>query len=377
MSRRKATTPRSETDRKPVIQPSPSRTGWWWPVRIAGAWIAMGGALKTFTGLPSDLPVPILSLDLDPLLVLTVAAAVELLVGTVAIVAPRLGWLPVTALLGLFITILAGHWWQGGGSCGCFGTAVAFPAWLMLAIDAVLLGGTLATIRRQRCLSSSASSTASNAASGSASTGPAGGRLPRFARRCLSNLDVPAKIALGLGLALALAAALLTDRRLASLRPAEAIFAVPAPDLAGATVPKAWSMPTTIPEQVLLRPSQWTGKPLAETEFGRWVDVSAFPAKARMIVYYESCNHCADHLRELAAAQDAGTDGGETFVLAQLPTPKGYTGRLHVDRVPRAAAHVSLPDVVKAYVITPPWDVFLENGRVVRAERVKWSGEKG
>ena len=321
----------------------------------------MGGALKTFTGLPSDLPVPILSLDLDPLLVLTVAAAVELLVGTAAIVAPRLGWLPVSALLSLFIAILAGHWWQGGGSCGCFGTSVALPAWLMLTIDAVLLGGTLATARRQSCLSNSESESG----------------LTRFAGSCLSKLDAPAKIALGLGLTLGLAAALLTDRRLVSLRPAETIAAVPAPDLAGTTAPKAWSMPATIPEQVLLRPSQWVGKPLAETEFGRWVDVSAFPAKARMIVYYESCNHCADHLRDLAAAQDAGTDGGENLVLAQLPTPKGYTGRLHVDRVPKAAAHVVLPDVVQAYVITPPWDVFLENGRVVRAERVKWSGEKG
>ena len=104
---------------------------------------------------------------------------------------------------------------------------------------------------------------------------------------------------------------------------------------------------------------------------------SALPAKGRMILYYESCSHCADHLRELAAGQDSAQDGGETFILAQLPTPKGYTGRLHVDRVPKAAAHLLLPDAVKAYVITPPWDVFLENGRVARAVRVKRDGEKG
>jgi hypothetical protein len=314
---------------------------------MAGAWIALGGILKTASGLPSDLPVPILALDLDPLLVLTLAAAVELLVGTLAIVAPRLGWLPTAGLLGLFIAILAGHWWQGGESCGCFGTAVALPPWVMLAVDALLLGGTLAAVRSQRCLSKT---------TGLSKTG-------------LSTLDAPAKLALGLGLALAVTAAFLTDRRLAALRPVET--------LAGATPARAWSMPAALPEQVILRPSQWIGRPLADTEFGRWVDVSGFPADGRMILYYESCNHCADHLRELAAAQAADPADATNYLLAQMPTPKGYTGRLHVDRVPKAAAHVVLPELAKGYVITPPWDVFLAGGRVVRAERVKRSGEGG
>jgi hypothetical protein len=336
-------------------------------VRVAGGWIALGGILKTVSGLPSDLPVPILALDLDPLLVLTVAAGVELLVGTLGLIAPRLGWIPVSGLLGLFIAILAGHWWQGGGSCGCFGTAVALPAWVMLAIDAVLLGGTLAAARRGKCLSRT----------GQAKTGPARTGLSNInvSNINVPDLDTPAKLALGLGLALAVAAAALTDRRLASLRPIEAVAAVPAPDLAGATAAKAWSLPSVLPEQVILRPSQWIGRSLADTEFGRWVDVTGFPPEGRMILYYESCNHCADHLRELAAAQAADPGDATNYLLAQMPTPKGYTGRLHVDRVPKAAAHVVLPELAKGYVITPPWEVFLAGGRVTRAERVKRSGE--
>lgn len=348
MPKRKATPPTPEAPRN--LQPAaPGRSGGhWWPVRVAGGWIALGGALKALSGLPSDLPTPILALDLDPITVLTVAAPVELLVGTVALLAPRLGWIPASGLLGLFLMILAGHWWQGGGDCGCFGTAVALPPWLMMALDAALLVGLALAVRSR----------------------PAGQPHPAF--------GPGTKLALGTGLTLAIAAAFLTDRRLADLRPVESVAAVPMPDLtAAAAPPKAWAMPSEIPEQVLLRPSQWIGKPLAETEFGRWVDASALPAKGRMIIYYESCNHCADHLRELAEAQEAATDGGESYILAQLPTPKGYTGRLHVKRVPNAAAHLLLPDAVKAYVITPPWDVFLEDGRVVRAERVKWGGEKG
>lgn len=348
MPKRKATPARSEPRREPATESPAAPRGGWWPVRIAGAWIAVGGILKAATGLPSDLPAPILALDLDPLLVLTVAAAVELLVGTLAMAAPRVGWIPASGLLGLFVLILAAHWWQGGGDCGCFGTAMALPPWLMIAIDAGLL---VAGVRSGRANRAAAAGTPLGAATRFAAAG---------------------------GLVLAIGAAAATDRRLSALRPVESVAVVPLPDLAGASEPpKPWSMPAEIPEQVLLRPTQWIGKPLAATEFGRWVDVSGFPARARMIVYYDSCNHCADHLRDLAAAQDAAGDRGETFILAQLPTPKGYTGRLHVDRVPRAAAHVILPDAVKAYVITPPWDVFLEDGRVVRAERVKRSGEKG
>jgi hypothetical protein len=134
-------------------------------------------------------------------------------------------------------------------------------------------------------------------------------------------------------------------------------------------------LPSVLPEQVILRPSQWVGRSLADTEFGRWVDVTGFPPDGRMILYYESCNHCADHLRELAAAQAADPGDATNYLLAQMPTPKGYTGRLHVDRVPKAAAHVVLPELAKGYVITPPWEVFLTDGRVTRAERVKRSGE--
>ena len=318
----------------------------WWPVRLAAAWIGLGAVLKTFSGLPGDLPAPVLALDLDPILVVTVAAGVETLVAVVALAAPQIGWWPVAALLALFTSILAGHWWQGGGSCGCFGTALILPAWLMIAIDVGLLAGTIVAAR---------------AARGSMS-GPS------------SRTGV--KVACGLGLVLAIAAAAIADRRLESVRPVESIAAVVPPDLTASAPPRAWSMPTDLPAQVLLRPSQWIGKPLADTEFGRWVDTSGFPADGRMILYYESCNHCADHLRSLADGQEADPAAAPAFILAQIPTPKAYTGRLFVDRVPKAAVHVTLPDAVGAYVITPPWDVFLEGGRVVRAERVKWSGEK-
>ena len=43
-------------------------------------------------------------------------------------------------------------------------------------------------------------------------------------------------------------------------------------------------MPEEILAQVLLRPSQWIGKQLAQTELGRWADISLFSPDATVVV---------------------------------------------------------------------------------------------
>ncbi|NDG62861.1 MAG: hypothetical protein EBY29_05255 [Planctomycetes bacterium] len=82
-------------------------------VRIAGLWVFAGALTKTFFGLPSDLPSPILRLDFDPLKVLVIAVAVETAVGLLAILAPRRGWIPLAALLCVFPAVLALHMRSG------------------------------------------------------------------------------------------------------------------------------------------------------------------------------------------------------------------------------------------------------------------------
>ena len=96
-------------------------------VRIAGLWVFAGALTKTFVGLPGDLPSPILQLDFDPLKVLVIAVAVETAVGLLAILAPRRGWIPMAALLGLFALVLGLHIRSGAESCGCFGGALPVP----------------------------------------------------------------------------------------------------------------------------------------------------------------------------------------------------------------------------------------------------------
>ena len=53
-----------------------------------------------------------------------------------------------------------------------------------------------------------------------------------------------------------------------------------------ATQTPPWKFPTDIPAQVLFRPTQWIGKPLAQTEIGRWTDTLLFPPDATAFIYY-------------------------------------------------------------------------------------------
>ena len=345
-----------------------------WIVRAAGAWVLAGAVAKAFSSTPAELPAPVLALDFDPIAIIVLAAVVETVVAIVALILPRLGAIPMAALLGLFVTILVLHLRSGAESCGCFGGALPIPAWLVLVVDGTLLLGILAT-RAWR------------------------GAMPRAAGR--PGLAGAAALICGLALGW------MADHRLAALRPAEArneggadartasraqpaVAASPhvgsqptTPSVAqsGASsppppaAPAPWRLPETIPDQVLLRPTQWIGRRLAETELGRWTDTSAFPSDATLVIYYLSCNHCADHLRELAEQQAADPASSPRYVLVQLPTPSGYKGRLFVDRVPEGL-RVELPAAVKTWVITPPWDVTLRGGVVAGAERIKWSGEK-
>ena len=313
-------------------------------VRIAGLWVFAGALAKTFVGLPGDLPSPILQLDFDPLKVLVIAVAVETAIGLLAILAPRRGWIPIAALLCMFAAVLALHMRSGAESCGCFGGALLIPPALMLGIDAALLLGVLATALRGR---------------------------PWQPQRAFAFIAIGALVASAI-----LAAS--TQSRLEKFQPKESASASPSNSFSTpiiATPAPPWKFPTDIPAQVLLRPTQWIGKPLAQTELGRWTDTLLFPPDATVIIYYLSCNHCADHLKDLAEKQAADPQHAPKYVLVQLPTPAGYKGRIFVNELP-TGLRVELPAQVKTWVITPPWDITVTGGIVARAERTKWEGEK-
>jgi hypothetical protein len=302
-------------------------------VRVAALWVLAGAASKAATGMPTDLPYFFATHELDPVAVIVLGTLVECAVAVFALVAPRAARIPLAALLALFAGLLVHHVSHTDASCGCFGGA-QIPAPVMLGADLVFLGMVAWTFR----------------------TPPARAGATRMLAGVLAGC-----------VAGGAAAAYANDRLARTVATEPATSAAPA---------EAWSLPTQIPEQVLLRPSTWIGKPLAQTPLGTWVDTAPFPAKARMIFFYRSCNHCAALLKELAEKQAADPASSPTYVLVQLPTPAAYTGRLFVDAVPKHALWVELPSVVKAYVMTPPWIVDIDGGRVVHAERIPWPGEK-
>ncbi len=317
-------------------------------VRLAALWLLAGAASKAVSGMPTDLPWIFQSSDrLDPQIVLTVGVFVEIAVAVLALAAPAVGRIPLAALLALFAAILVHHMASTDASCGCFGGA-NIPAPAMLLADLAFLGLTAWTMRAPM-------------------------QRPTAVRLATTSIAA---------LLLALAAAWFADDRIKRALGGESPVTDGGGDSAApgasaeTSAPPPWSLPTTIPEQVLLRPLQWVGKRLADTPLGTWVDTSPFPPKARLIFFYRSCNHCADLLARLATEQAANPAAAPTYVLVQLPTPPAYKGRLFVDKVPEHARWVELPSVVKAYVMTPPWIVDIADGTVVSAERIPWPGEK-
>jgi len=249
-------------------------------VRLAALWVLAGAASKMFTGTPAELPAPLLALDIDPVAIIVAGVAVEAAIGLIALVTPRVGAIGVIVLLSFFAALLLGHIGEGAETCGCFGGAMKVPASVMLATDVAFL------------------------ALASASALRAGMLKPAAIRAAIGPFAV---IVMLVGLGVGAYAGNFTNTRLeamlATTRPQPA---TPAPD---ATATKssepapapAWKLPDTIPEQVLLRPSQWMNKPLADTPLGTWVDTSKFPKTATLVFFYKSCNHCAALLADLAA----------------------------------------------------------------------------
>ncbi|MBL9119313.1 MAG: hypothetical protein JNL80_05285 [Phycisphaerae bacterium] len=354
-----------------------------WLIRVASLWLLAGALAKAFSGTPSELPAPILDSDLDPFHVIPAAVVVETVVSLVALVVPRRAWIPLAAALLTFAAILVFHLRSGAEHCGCFGGAFPIPAWIMLAIDgslAVLVIASAIALRAWPFARAGSNIAIESSHLDHARSIP--GRQGSFAS--LPVLLCAAGVA-------AVSLGWYTDARLRPIRPVETrTLIVPGPALtdrkeplsfpvstpSGTDAPRPWALPEPLPNEVVLRPILWTNKRLAETELGRFTDTSKFPQTATIVIYYESCNHCAAHLRELAEKQKAaGNSESPTYVLVQLPTPKGDNIKIFVDTVPQGM-HVAMPEAITRWVITPPWDVFVENGIVKRVERIKWPDER-
>ncbi len=111
---------------------------------LASLWVLAGACFKLFLGTPADLPEAVRSLS--PLglgLTYKLAISVELCLGFLGLLRPRIGWVPLVLLFLVFDAVLFLQIAADESNCGCFGSNVSVPPEAMLLIDSSLLAGIL------------------------------------------------------------------------------------------------------------------------------------------------------------------------------------------------------------------------------------------
>jgi hypothetical protein len=234
-------------------------------VYLAATWLLAWALMKLFKGNPMELPGPVRAWSpFDAELTFRVAIAIELSIVSLVVVRPRWGWLPMAGLYAFFVALLVPMVASGAESCGCGGGAIKMPPLLMLSIDGLLLVGLLAT-RPWRVL--------------------AGTGLPLWT--------------LALGLVTSWASPWLVIRS--------------ATDLEGPLTTEAIEKGGI--RYFNLEPAKWKGQAIYDVaELTRWIAVEKLPIEGSIVFWRQGCDHCAQHLRELATKDDRSRQ----FLLVQV-----------------------------------------------------------
>jgi hypothetical protein len=274
-------------------------------VRAAALWLLAGALAKLFLGTPKDLPELIRKLtpfDLD--LTFHLVIAVELAIVWLCMLKPRWGWPVLLALFVFFEFVLGSQLSAGAKSCGCFGATIKVSPYLMVAVDGALLITLLAT-RPWRTIEASGAN--------------------------------PLVLAGAIGIS--------------AIVPWIAI-----PAQGDATKPEH-------ERYVMLEPASWVNKNVLEIgQLTRWVPEDKLPTDGKIVLWRQSCDHCAAHLRKMAS-QD---DGSQPIVLLQIKDD--LKSSREVDAMPNGphVTMIAMPDDLE-FPIETPWEIHVEGGVVKEA----------
>ncbi len=287
-------------------------------VRIAALWLLAGAFFKFFAGSPNDLPGPVREWPFGPSGNFKAAIATEFAVGTLALLVPRFGWWLLAGTLAVFLAVLAIVIGSGADSCGCFGSDGPSPT-TMLVVDATLFVLLLAS-RPWRIARAESD----------------GGLLVAWVVLALVGVSAPF---IRFRARPALAPNVMTD---------------------DATGEQVWSLPPKEhwPQWIEPELASWPDRPVAETELGTWFDTSLWPPDFTGILYRQSCDHCAERLRELALADDGST----FYVLIRLPGDENLPPL--VDERPLVIDEFDLVWPGPELTIPPPIEFQVEGGIV-------------
>lgn len=301
-------------------------------VRVAALWVAVGALFKLFAGSPNDLPPVVQEFFLGKDITFRLAIAAELLLLTTALLRPKAAWPWMVALYGVFLYVLlrlvlqvmgdqelsfGAAAFSSDASCGCFGSKIEVAPGVMMVVDGLVL--ILLLVSR-----------------------PWRGRLGEVG---------PVWLPTGLAL-VALVVPWL-------VRSGEEAAQVKTDETGVAKVEEARFV--EIPVRT------WDGMCLYDVPFlQKFVpELDTLPIDGTYVFYRETCDHCAEHIAELAANDDMS----RPFVFLRIPEEGVTDANRQVTLFPEGGhvTMVSLPEGTE-YVLTTPAD-FQADGCIISAAR--------
>ncbi|MBM3990604.1 MAG: hypothetical protein FJ298_06285 [Planctomycetes bacterium] len=342
-------------------------------VRLPALWILGVALIKLVAGSPADIPLFIrenpLSQALGEQLNFQWIVAIELAFSLIALFVPRIGWWLVSTLLTVFVGVLLKLIAEGSTSCGCFGGAITLSPYAMLAIDGSLFAFLLFT-RPWQAIPAAPLPLARLVPAALVGAVTPFMALPLVDgwRKSQTSTPTPTNTT---------GAAVTTPTRPAPLvlpqipnsnpgtsaaRPNSADgLLVPSFDASG-----RWKLPDSLPRWARLRPPEWIGKSIHDTDLAVWMDTRTYPEDGTWILYLETCSHCADYLKTLEASFASDP---KLYVFVRLATDKDEAEGVVTLKPPGEQA--ALPKEV-TWVVgpeLPPWELVLEGGVVRSATR--------
>ncbi|MFT5197550.1 MAG: hypothetical protein ACI87O_000189 [Planctomycetota bacterium] len=237
------------------------------PARLAiflcVAWLLVGALFKLLKGAPNDLPPQILALSpLSTYDTFRSAIAVELCIAAVALIWPRLGWMLLTAVYVVFLALLKQLFDQNVKSCGCMGGSITITPLIMMFIDGTLLLLLLASRPWKT--------------------------LPKTSKPILRAITLAPLFAV------------------AFILPWTLFIEVVIPPVTVEGNQQVVDVPTTdvIDGFKEFRMEEWEGQMIFDIELAQFANTAGsmetLPAPLHVIIYRKSCDHCAEHIAELA-----------------------------------------------------------------------------
>ena len=305
---------------------------------LATLWLLTGACFKLFLGTPNDLPEVVKDLPMALGLTYQLAIGIEFVFVVLALCAPRIGWIAITATYIVFELILLQLVAAGADSCGCFGSKVTITPPVMMSIDGVLLVLLLASKPWK-------------------TTGAGLNKLFVFAL-CAVGFALPFLFSREVKIVST------KDKPVVETR---AAGETESPSQPVTEPPVEPATPTFTKGFTILDLESWVGELIYDTPLAELIeqDISILPTEGLWVLWRADCDHCAAHLEELEA--NPPPEIFLTLVQLKQSSDTDKNRVVHVLPSGPTVVEVSLPDSLD-YAVNTPGELRLEGAVVVSAE---------